>query len=196
VPARFAILVVAAVSALAAIGVARLQRGFAHPRWWSAGIAVVVSAQLIEYTTITATRQLPSRPPNLYAWLGEQSPTVIAHFPMPSPDALPGHEAEYEYFAQYHRHTLVNGNSGFYPQTYLQLLHDVRGFPDARALEALRRKDVTIVIVHATHYDAEDYADLTGSLQDNQDLEPLGTFLDDRGAARVYRMRAQAPSPP
>ena len=117
----------------------------------------------------------------MYAWLGEQPPTVIAHFPMPQLATLPGAEADYQYFAQYHRHTLVDGISGFYPPSYLRLLDRVSSFPDARALEALRRVDVTLVIVHAAHYTADDYTRVTSSLDTNRDVEPLAKLLDESG---------------
>lgn len=188
VPARFAALVLAFVAALAAIGVARIERRFGASRRWPLLAGAIVAALLVECATANQTRPLPSRAPSLYAWLGSQAPGVIAHFPMPRPDALPGHEADYQYFAQYHRHELVNGNSGYYPRSYLQLLERVRRFPDARSLNALRAAGVSIVIVHAQHYAPDDYGRVTVGLETRPDVEWVGTFLDESGAARVYRL--------
>jgi hypothetical protein len=189
VPARFAAIVLAMVAALAAIGVARVQRDVGNPRWWKLVTAALVAGLMMEYTTTVATRELPSRVPSLYAWLGEQPRTVIAHFPMPQLSALPGRDADFQYFAQYHRHQLVNGCSGFYPRSYLQFLDRVEGFPDERAIRALRNAGVTLVILHVSHYDPRDLDRVNLAIERNTELESLGPFGDGVGAARVYRLR-------
>lgn len=189
VPARFAALVLLGVAALAALGIARLEARFGTRRWWPVLAVALLAGLLVEYTTMNGTRALPSRAPILYAWLAEQPPTVLAHFPMPRPDRLPGAEADYQYFAQYHRHELVNGNSGYYPREYIRLLDRVRGFPDTRALAALRNAGVTLVIVHAAHYETDEYERITEALEGNPDVQPEGMFLDEAGPARVYRIQ-------
>ncbi|MCA1585642.1 MAG: hypothetical protein LC791_13040 [Acidobacteria bacterium] len=189
VPARFGALVLACVAALAAMGVARVEQGFADVRWARVAVVLLLGALLMEYATTHQTRDLPSRAPSLYAWLGQQPSTVIAHFPMPRPEALPGPEADFQYFAQYHRHELVNGNSGFYPRHYLQLLERVRRFPDERSLNALRNAGVSLIIIHARHYQPDDYGRVTTELEGSDEVIAAGTFLDEQGTARVYRLR-------
>jgi hypothetical protein len=189
VPARFGAIVLAMVAALAAIGVARLQRDLGQPGRSRVLIGLIVAALLVEYSTTNRARELPSRAPSLYTWLGEQPPTVLAHFPMPTPEALPGRDADYQYFAQYHRHELVNGNSGFYPRNYLRLLERVRRFPDQPSLAALRDAGVSLIMVHAQHYEPEEYGRVTLVLETSPEVEPLGAFMDEAGAARVYRIR-------
>ncbi len=189
VPARFGVIVLVMVAALAAIGVARLHRDLGQPRWWPVVTTVLVAVLMVEYATTHLTRELPSRAPSLYAWLGQQPPTVIAHVPMPRPDALPGRDADFQYFAQYHRHELVNGISGFYPRHYLLLLERVRRFPDERSIAALREAGVSLLIVHARHYEPNEYASVTLALESSREVEPVGTFMDEGGAARVYKLR-------
>lgn len=189
VPARFAVLVVLSIAGLAAFGVARLERHFGAARWWPLALAVIVGALVVEYASVSQVRDLPRSTPSLYAWLSQQPPTVLAHFPMPRPDTLPGDEADYQYFAQYHRHQLVNGNSGYYPRSYFRLLNEVRRFPDARALTALRDAGVTIVIVHAGGYGREEYERVSGDLSENSEVEAVDAFFDGMAGARVFRLR-------
>ncbi len=79
-------------------------------------------------------------------------PTVIAHAPMPRADRLPGFDADFMYFAQYHRHELVNGNSGFYPPNYLWLLAETRNLPGDRSMAALRKAGVEYLLVHERYF--------------------------------------------
>ena len=110
----------------------------------------------------------------------------------PLPESLPGPEADFQYFAQYHRHQLVNGNSGFYPPSYLRLIGRVRDFPDDRALTALRDLNVDYVLVHAQHYRTrEAFARVIEGLERRTDVEPVATSTDDGGLVRVYRLRRQ-----
>lgn len=188
VPARFAVMVLAGIAALAALGVARIERELGHPRWSVVLAVACVGVLLAEYATVVDVRAMPRKPPSVYAWLAQQPPTVIAHMPMPAADALPGPEADFQYFAQYHHHRLVNGNSGYYPRTYLRLLAEVRNFPDARALAALRERGVTLVILHSQFYSHGVFEHLVLLLQDTPGVEDLGELFDDRGRARVFRL--------
>lgn len=189
VPSRFAVLLLVCVAGLAAFGVARIEASLGGLRAWPAIVALMIGALLVEFATVTQIRELPPSAPALYAWLGQQPPTVIAHFPMPTPQQLPGAEADYQFFAQYHRHRLVNGNSGYYPRTYIQLLERVRNFPDARALNALRVAGVTLVVVHAQRYTHEEYERVTRDLATSPGVEPVDVFNDGVEGARVYRLK-------
>jgi len=188
VPARFGMMVLACVSALAAIGMARIERAITRPRLAVAVTTIVIVALLAEYRTTHPTRQMPRRAPAIYAWLAQQPRTVIAHMPMPPADGLPGPEADFEYFAQYHHHKLVNGNSGYYPPNYLLLLDRVSKFPDERAMRALRGEGVTLVMLHAQHYSRGVFEEKVLETQDVPGVQDLGEFFDERGRVRVFRL--------
>jgi hypothetical protein len=188
VPARFAVIVLTGVAVLAAIGMARIERRLGKPYLTAVVTALVIGALLCEYATTIETRTMPKRPPTVYAWLASQPPTVIAHMPMPASNGLPGPEADFEYFGQYHRHKLVNGNSGYYPRSYLLLLDRVGAFPDERAIRALRGEGVTIVILHAQHYSRGVFEQKVLEMQDVPDVQDLGELFDERGRVRVFRL--------
>src|SRR4026208_1857140 len=53
----------------------------------------------------------------------------------------------YMYFSTWHWTPMVNGYSGFVPNSYIQLQRDILLFPAAEAVDALRRRGVTQVTV-------------------------------------------------
>lgn len=190
VPARFGMLVLLGLSLLAAVGCAALTR-----RWGSWPGAAVVATGLLamvvgESSAHVPVRRLPSTAPPIYFYLSTIPSTVIAHAPMPTLSTLPGWEPEYQYFAQHHRHRLVNGYSGFYPPTYADLLERQRHFPDDRSVRALRQMGVEYLLVHAQFYPNGDaFAAVTDALERRTDVELVETSRDDGGPVRVYRLR-------
>ena len=192
VPARYGMVVLTMVALLAAIGVGTMARAAGASAVWTLVATAALVVMMAEYASAVPVRRLPSRAPPVYALLATLPPTVIAHLPMPLPESLPGPEADFQYFAQYHRHQLVNGNSGFYPPSYLRLIGRVRDFPDDRALTALRDLNVDYVLVHAQHYRTrEAFARVIEGLERRTDVEPVATSTDDGGLVRVYRLRRQ-----
>lgn len=188
VPARFALFVLLAVAMLAAASMVRLTRATGSPGRARAVTALVLAALITEQASQQTLRTLPRSAPPLYAWLAQLPPTVVAHLPMPDPGQLPGADVEFQYFAQYHRHRIINGYSGFYPPSYLRLLEVLRGFPSADGLEALLASGARLLAVHRQHYTPEAYASLTGWLDSRPDVVPLAALRDEGGEVRVYRM--------
>jgi hypothetical protein len=190
VPARFGAVVLLGVALLAAVGFATLATRAGGGRHETTVAVVALAAVLIESVSNVPVRALPRSAPPIYAWLATVAPTVIAHAPLPRPDRLPGPDAEFQYFAQYHRHRLVNGNSGFYPPTYLALLERARRFPDDRSLDELRRLGVEYVLVHGQFYETPaDFGRVVEALEQRRDVDPVATSSDDGGVVRVYRLR-------
>ena len=117
-PARLGIFVVFFLAILAAYGHAALEAAgsrrapVAPPRRdFSRSAARVLGGA-------ASPRALPERAPPLYAWLAKQPRGVVAEFPMPAPDTLPGIEPRYAYMSTFHWMPIVNGYSGYYPPSY------------------------------------------------------------------------------
>jgi hypothetical protein len=196
VPARFAAVVLLCVALLAAIGSAQLASACSHWRLAPLAAGVVLVLLGIEAASVHPVRALPRRAPPVYAWLATLPPTVIVHAPMPVPERLPGAEADYQFFAQYHRHRLLNGNSGFYPPAYIQTLSRNRYFPDDRAIAALRAAGAEYLLVHAQHYPTpEAFARVAIALESRVDLSPATVSEDDGGVVRVYRLERPVSRP-
>jgi hypothetical protein len=188
-PARFGIVVLMCLAVLAGYGYAALnERLPAVGRGVLA--ALIPCALLLEYRVapLRLVRYANAAPP-IYALLAAQPRGVVAEFPMPRPDELPGPDAYYSYMSTFHWSPLLNGYSGFYPSSYLRRLVDVRRFPDARSIEVLRRAGVTYVIVHLSFYEAADTGALLAAIDAEGELRYLGHLSDGMGTAVAYRLQ-------
>ena len=192
VAARFGMITLTALALLAATGCGTLARALGgRPRaGLLAGLVLVLMG--IESVADVPVRRLPRTAPPIYQFLATVPPTVVAHAPMPRPAGLPGDEADFVYFAQYHRHEIVNGNSGFYPPGYVRLITRARDLRSDDALAALRGAGVEFLLVHERYFESPAlHGDTTYVLEQRPDLEAVGTFGDEtgRGDVRVYRLR-------
>lgn len=189
VPARFGMLVLLGLSLLAAVGCAGVTAWWGHRPGAAVAAALILVLVVGESAARIPVRRLPGAAPPVYQLLSTIPATVIAHAPMPTLSTLPGWEPEYQYFAQHHRHRLVNGYSGFYPPTYADLLERQRHFPDDRSLRALRQMRVEYLLVHAQFYSTgEAFRAVTDALDQRTDVEPIASSSDDGGPVRVYRL--------
>jgi Dolichyl-phosphate-mannose-protein mannosyltransferase len=186
-PARLGMFVVFFLAVLAGFGYAHLASGL-RARWRGALLAALVGAVMLEYVTSIAIVPYPNAAPPVYRLLATQPEGVVAEFPMPGINGLPGEDPKYEYLSIFHWKPLVNGYSGFYPPTYIRRVLDVRRFPEPFALRVLRRDGVRYVVVHEGGYvqDPTAYARVISALDDSKDLRNLGTFGDGEGKATVY----------
>lgn len=189
VPARLAVFVLLGVAMLAATTVARMTARIGTDARARMLVAVLLAAVITEQASQQTVLTLPSEAPPLYAWLSQLQPTVLAHLPMPDPGRLPGADVSFQYFAQYHRHRLLNGYSGYYPPSYLRLLETMRAFPDPAALAALRDAGAALLLVHRQHYAPEAYAAVTSWLDARPEVVPMTSVRDEADEVRVYRVR-------
>jgi hypothetical protein len=185
--ARLGVFVLMFVGVLAARGYQLLLAG--RPRSVRAiALAVTTLALLAEYRVTVSLTDFPNAPPPLYRLLAQQPRGVVAEFPFPRPDALPGDEAEHAYMSTFHWFPLLNGYSGFYPPSYLQRLGRLRGFPNDTSLRELRQTGVRYVVVHKAAYQGEILERIVGKLR-SEDMVELGAFYDGSGYAILYRIR-------
>jgi hypothetical protein len=131
----------------------------------------------------------PNEPPPLYAWLARQPRGVVAEFPLPTPDTLPGIEPRYAYMSTFHWMPMVNGYSGYYPLSYLSRLTPLNRIPDESAVQALVRAGVRYVIVHPDLFDARRRDQILADISSNSQFVELGSFHDGLGMATVFRIR-------
>ena len=187
VPARLGIFVIGFLAILAAQGYAALQD--AVPPAARRALAVVISCVLLlEYSVspLQLVRYENTAPP-VYEFLARLPPGVVAEFPVPLKNAVPGPDARYIYMSTFHWQKLVNGYSGFYPASYLRRLDGLQSFPDPSSLEILRQTGVSYVVVHLSSYESEQQQ-LVLDLQANPALVVLGRLKDWQGTAMVYRL--------
>jgi hypothetical protein len=186
---RLGLFVLFFIAVLAAFGLAMLQQ--AVPRTLRPLSAAIVAAVLLLEYRVSPIRlvEYPNSPPPLYAWLARQPAGVVAELPMPSANALPGADPFYTYMSVFHWKPMVNGYSAYPPASYLDRLAVETTFPDARALDRLRRDGVKYVLVHPAFYHPADAERVVSALASHSDLVQLGRFDDGRSTALAYELR-------
>jgi len=144
-PARFAALVGLALAILAAFGARRLlqrPQSRTHQR--------AIFAALIAFVLLDAWPSLPlvavwKSPPPIYEFVRTVPNPVLVEIPLPDTEIG---NIPYMYFSTWHWIPMVNGYSGFIPDSYAVFEKAMRHFPDPTSIEALRRRDVTHVAVN------------------------------------------------
>jgi len=187
-PARLGVCVLMFLGVLAAYGYqALVQRRPAFVR--AAVVAALAVGLIAEYHVTFGLAAYANAAPPIYRFLAGQPRGVVAEFPVPRGDTLPGDDAEYSYLSTFHWFPIVNGYSGTYPPSYLARLEQLAGFPDDRSIRQLRRNDVAYVIVHGSSYPGAAFGDLRNRIALGGVLVELGSFDDVEGRAVLYHVR-------
>ena len=186
--ARLGIFVLMFLGVLTAYGYQALAEG--RPRLVRVALAALLALGLMaEYRVTPVIAPFTNTAPPVYRILAHQPPGVVAEFPVPRADTLPGDEAEYAYMSTFHWFPLVNGYSGNYPPSYLARLGRLTEFPDDRSLRQLRQDNVAYVVVHGSSYPEPAFQNLRTRIQLDGALVELGSFDDGNGRAVLYRLR-------
>lgn len=185
-PARFAMIVAFALAVLAGFGSKAL---LDSPRWGRAVVTVVALGFLAEarahpfpVNVVVPVKNLatpeprvypPERAPSVYAAArGLPAGAVLVELPF----GRPQYDRRSMYYSTTHWRPLLNGDSGYYPPDYPNLilaLSDIPGRPEL-AWETLRTRGVTHAIVHEAAYLADEGV-------------RISTALRARGATEVFR---------
>ncbi len=195
VPARAGMLVLLFVAVFAGFGVSRLAAWLerTRPRWCAAAVACAGGLMVAEYLMAPlALVPVATRPGDVYAWLREQPPGVVAELPMALPAGPQLQDAQFEYNSTFHWRPLVNGYSGNTPASYDALQKKMIDFPSEDALAALRTAGARYLLVHERLYARERYTAVTRTLDERADLKGYGPFREGEFAVRAYEMLTPA----
>ena len=188
--ARISIVGYCALSVLAATGFERLRERLRLPR--HAWLVAVGIGLLVDYG-VTRPRMvpIPGDVPDVYRFIGQLPSGVLAEFPMPEPDSLPGHDATYEFWSTTHWRPLVNGYSGYASTRFVNMLERMLDFPSDDSIAELQTLHVRYVIVHEAHYRPREFVDLALRIGQRPEFEALGRFRDGDSWARLFRLQAR-----
>ena len=92
------------------------------------------------------------------------------------------------YFSTFRWRNLINGYSGFQPDSYAALVEMMARFPDEASIAELRRRDIEYVIVHGAFYTALDYSRIVRRLDESRHFELVGPFRWEGRETRLYRV--------
>jgi hypothetical protein len=137
--------------------------------------------------------------PPVYRWLGQQSHTVIAEYPMVYyRPGDPNVEMAnlYQYYSVYHWHDMVNASTSIRPFSYSALVLETADcFPCPRSLDVLRMLDVEYVAVHLENLSDPQRTDFEWRSTDPAG-KVVGDFekMADFGPDRIYYLKPRAVS--
>jgi hypothetical protein len=197
VPARFSIFVILAFSVCASFTLSKLLKNPA-----SRALAVIIG--ILFFTEVwqvqTPSVPIPTTLPPVYQWLSRQPDSdIIVELPMPPlplntttmesqlmlpydqlrEDTIFAAEAYRTYFSSFHRKRMVNGYSGFFPQSYHDQAMALTTFPSDGAIATLERKHVRYIIVHADQYTDTPFLDIQEKIHEQPKLVQVQKFGDD-----------------
>jgi hypothetical protein len=184
VQAHMGQVVLLAMSLVAGYGAWRLRaRWGSRPAAWVVPVVLVVLINAEALRAPIPWREFTGIPP-IYDTLATIPRAVIVELPAFDRQAAFGN-ARYLLNSTRHWHPMVNGYSGFVPASYARAAEALKTFPDMQALEMLRARQVTHVVVHETPFvgmygrQAFDRIGEIGSLQE----------VARDGDIRIYRFR-------
>lgn len=181
--ARFGYLYLLAVALFAAWGVAALERRWSSRPRVALGVIVAALAVVTVEAWQGPVRVEPfTRVPAIYSIVADApDPVRLVELPFYPPDAIFAN-AEYVFNSTAHWRPLMNGYSGFTPDSYRRRSETFWFFPEERAFDAIRHEGATHVIVHLSRFSPQEVADIERALAQHRDWQllssdPLGNRL-------------------
>jgi hypothetical protein len=188
VPARFSILAGLTLAILSGYGAARLARW--SPRFRNAIMVAIVGAVIVEALPRLRLERVWPEPPPIYASLAGGGPFVLAELPTPKDDTTSWFDTRYMYFSTWHWNRLVNGNSGFAPPSYDELIERERDFPSDASIDYLKQRGVEFVTVHGAFMASQErYFNTIAILDRRADLQLITAARWGGSESRLYRLR-------
>jgi hypothetical protein len=186
-PARFSIFVGLALSLLAGFGAARILARWPRQR-------VTLTVVLLGLIAVEATPRMPlervwKTPPPIYASIAGEPSAVLAEMPMATAPVEYFFDTRYLYFSTFHWHPLVNGNSGYFPKSYEELIKHELDFPSDSAIDYLRSRSVDYIAVHGAFIEPEKFRRIVAMLDARDDLPLVAAAPWEGSESRLYKLR-------
>ncbi len=187
-PARGSILVFLALAGLVAFGWSRLEA--ALKRTAPAVTALVGAAMLLEYFTVQSHWFVAGPTPQVYTWLAGQPRSVVLELPITTADRLDlVPDGVYMFRSVNHWQPILNGYSGFFPTSFLELTERMKTFPGNTSVEYLKQRQVDLVVIHGGLMTPDAFGAVTSTLVNHPDFEAKAQFAEPRGQDMVFRLR-------
>jgi len=177
-PARFGYLGVVAIALLAGFGAVALRQRVTQHIWRPLAAFIMATATI---ETMAAPLELTraQHVPSIYAAVRDEAAAIVAELPLPNP-RTPYVNALYMLHSTAHFKPMINGYSGFVPDSYRAHHEEIDNFPDERSIVALRALGVTHLFVHTNQMRQASVTALD-SFDDLQEIQREGSI-------RLYRL--------
>ena len=181
---RFYVFALLSLALFSAIGLTYLRAKIKSQSLQIALTIIFLTLIVIEYISIP----LPTRPvvlrsnlPPVYQELAKwQEKKVLLELPLPEPGTGIGRvEAPRMYYSLFHGHRLVNGYSGFFSPTYVEVRESLHQKPLEENILFWKRLGINLIIIHAEELKTENYSNLIEVLKNSSYLHFSGQFLAD-----------------
>lgn len=179
VPARLSQIVLLMIAVLAGFGVAGLAGRWPALRTWPAAVALVLLVNVEAFRAPIGFTRFDGVPA-VYEALASEPTAVVAELPFPIPQQWFLNGA-YMVNSTKHWRPMLNGYSGFRPQSYEKSYEAARAFPAQESLIALHERGVTHVVVHRKALGDDRVAQLA-SVHELQEIASEGDIA-------IYRFR-------
>ena len=189
VPARAAILLLLGMAVLAGAALAWLLTRFARARWLA---PVAIAAAAAEFATVPAVIPADRDISPWYQTLRTLDDVVVFEWPVTVPWRLYDmRDVRYMYRSLAHWRPLLNGYSGNYPRSYEMLLLEMRAFPYTSALNYLRERGATVLVVHDIEGSRPTYDEALERLHREPGLHLIASGLDNGHRVSFFRLASR-----
>jgi hypothetical protein len=144
-PARFGALVALTLALLAGFGARRVLAWRSSRTYQYTAFAALVAFVMIDAWPALTLRPVWKEPPSIYQVPKYTPNVVIAEMPLLEDETG---NIPFMYFSLWHWTRMVNGYSGFIPNSYAEFRKQMVFFPDATSIAALRSRGVKYVSVN------------------------------------------------
>jgi hypothetical protein len=190
VPARAAILLLLGTAVFSGAAVAWLLARFSRARWLAPALIAVAAA---EFATVPVVIPADRDISPWYRTLGTLDDVVIFEWPVTVPWRLHDmRDVRYMYRSLAHWRPLLNGYSGNYPRSYQLLLLEMRAFPYTSALNYLRERGATVLIVHDIEGSRPSYDEALARLHREPGVHLIASGLDSGHRVSFFRLTTRA----
>jgi len=148
-PARFGALVALTLAVLAGFGAKRVLAWRRSRLYQRATFAALIAFVMVDAWPALTLQPVWKEPPSVYAVLKYTPNVVIAETPLLDDETA---NMPFMYFSLWHWLRMVNGYSGFIPNSYAEFRKQMVFFPDATSIAALRSRGVKYVTVNCGLY--------------------------------------------
>jgi hypothetical protein len=192
-PARFGLVVGVFLVWGAGLGTARLWRWSSTGGWRRAIVIAIAALAVFEARPHLELLPVARQPAAIYDALPADRRVVLLELPVPgqgAPDFWV--DPSYVYAATFHRHRLVNGYSGHFPEWYASLGWASTHLSSPTAWKIISNLGAEYLIIHERHYGPERFAAVVQWLDGQSDVELITTASDNEFEDRLYRFRPQS----
>jgi hypothetical protein len=186
VPARFSIVVGLTLAVLAGLGVARIAERW--PRYRAVLVSLSLGLTILEAAPRIELEPVWREPPPVYASLADEPTAVLAEFPLPTVPVEYFQDTRYLYFSTFHWRRLLNGNSGYFPKSYEELIERARDFPSDASVEYLKGRGVDYVTVHGAFMERGKFQATVTNLDRRLDMQLVAAAPWEGSESRLYKL--------